>query len=99
MLKLCVTGEPSELYHFMNDLKTQPRYNVRLVSNVHDQEDDQETKVLVNVDLIPEISKPLTVKLESANGQELVINLLDGMVVELDEGVTYISGKVFDVFG
>lgn len=99
MLKLCVTGEPSELYHFMNDLKTQPRYNVKLATKEPDKENDHESKVLVNVDLIPEVSKPLTVKLQTESGQELVINLLDGMVVELDEGVTYISGKVFDIFG
>ncbi len=99
MLKLCVTGEPSEFYHFMNDLKTRPRYNVKMATKEQCEENNPESRVLVNVDFIPEVSKPLTVKLEAANGQELVINLLDAMVIELDEGVTYISGKVFDIFG
>ncbi|MBA4494608.1 hypothetical protein ACFO25_12780 [Paenactinomyces guangxiensis] len=98
MLKLCVVGNPNELDHFMNDFKSQPQYDVNQESKEYDICNQEELRVMANVDFKPKVRKSMTVKLQTKEGKELEISLLDGIVVQLDDSVTYVSGRVFDIF-
>lgn len=97
MLKMCVTGDPTVMYHFMKDFESQPQYGVKLDAKEYDPEANR-WRFTLDVDYKPKVRKPVQVKLVTLSGKEIELNLLDGVVVELDEGVTYVSGKVFDVF-
>ncbi|MBA4494008.1 hypothetical protein ACFO25_11355 [Paenactinomyces guangxiensis] len=99
MLKLQLSGDPKEIYHFMNDLQSQPQYGVQLESKRYLLPGFTEKEITAYVNYVPKEQKPLTVTLKTQEGKEVQINLLDGVAVELDRGITYISGKVFDIFG
>ena len=44
------------------------------------------------------VRQPLYVYMKDKKGTEIQLELYDGLVVEMGEGITYISGKVYDVF-
>ncbi|MBA4496396.1 hypothetical protein ACFO25_00610 [Paenactinomyces guangxiensis] len=99
MLKVSVKGDPHEIYHFMNDLQSQPQYGVQLEAKRYLLPGFNEKEITAYVNYVPKERKPMTVTLKTLEGKEVQINLLDGVAVELDQGITYISGKVFDIFG
>ncbi|MBA4496508.1 hypothetical protein ACFO25_03995 [Paenactinomyces guangxiensis] len=83
----------------MNDLQSQPQYGVQLESKRCLLPGFQEKEITAYVNYVPKERKPMTVTLKTPEGKDVQINLLDGVTVELDQGITYISGKVFDIFG
>ncbi len=97
MIKLSLIGNPKECYHFLNDLKSQRQYQVELESKEYDAVSYQ--KILLNIDVKPKERKPLMVRLNTETGEQIVLNLIDGVVMQLEEGITYVTGKVFDVLG
>lgn len=94
-MKLSLIGNPKECYHFLNDLKSQRQYQVELESKEYDASSYQ--KIMLKVDMKSKDRKPLMVRLNTESGEQIVLNLLDGVVMQLEEGITYVTGKVFDV--
>lgn len=96
MFKLYASGDSDQLSIFLTDLKSNPRYDVALEAKEHYDKEQSRGKMVMNVDV--KSVAITTVILETKNGIDVEINLLHGVIVELDDGITNISGKVFDVF-
>ncbi|SEN33768.1 hypothetical protein [Lihuaxuella thermophila] len=97
MLKMCVVGNPFELYRFINDLKSQPQYEVKIDSKGYISPVFKEKENVVKMNFVPEVCKPLTVNLETEKEEEVKIHFWDSIMVEMQPGVTWISGKVFEI--
>jgi hypothetical protein len=91
VLKLSLSGNPGECYHFLNDLKSQRQYQVELESKEYDASSYQITRVRLKIDVKPKERKPQVVRLNTETGEQIVLNLLDGVVMQLEEGITYVT--------
>lgn len=98
MLKLRVMGDPGEVSQFINDFKSQPQYEIYAESKRYDISNNNEAIIFANFGFTPQERKSITLKLLTADHQEIEMNLLDGQVVEMDGGITFIRGKVYDIF-
>lgn len=98
MLKLRVMGKADLLNHFMSDFKSQPQYQIKLESKSFSCPPNNEGMVLASFEFKPRHRRALTVTLYTTDHKELELNLLDGKAIEMDQGITYINGKVFDIF-
>jgi len=99
MLKVTVSGKAQELHPFIHDLTQQPQYAVELCSTETAENLQQEISVQALLQFHPLHRKPLFVQLHAENGENIVIHFLDSTHVQLNPSVTYISGKVYDIFG
>jgi hypothetical protein len=98
MLKLIATGKPHELHPFIFDLTSQPQYKVKLESMSPGDHLGQETSVQMSVSFRPNSQTPVQVTLHTQDNQKIKIHFTDGFAVKLNETITYIGGKVVDVF-
>ncbi|TCS94671.1 DUF3970 family protein [Hazenella coriacea] len=98
MLKIRVMGKADLLNHFMSDFKSHPQYQIKLESKSYPCTPNNEGMVFANFEFKPRHRRSLTVTLFTTNNKELELNLLDGQAVEIDQGVTFINGKVLDIF-
>ncbi|MGX9707960.1 MULTISPECIES: hypothetical protein [Laceyella] len=48
---------------------------------------------------VPTHRNPLHITLITDTGEEIHIHFVDGHMVKMDETITFISGKVYDIFG
>jgi hypothetical protein len=99
MLTLLITGKPAELHPFLFDLTTQPQYHVQLQSVEQSPSPVQEAKVEARIHFAPTHRKPLHITLITDTDEQIHIHFVDGRAVKMDETFTFISGKVFDIFG
>jgi hypothetical protein len=99
MLKLLISGKPSELHPFLFDLATQPQYHMQLHTIEQSPSPTGEAKVEAQLQFVPTHRNPLQITLITNTGEEIHIHFVDGHMVKMDETITFISGKVYDIFG
>lgn len=99
MLRLTITGKALDLHPFVYDLSKQPQYDVEICSTELTENLQQEVSVQARLKFQPHDRKPLYVQLHTKNDQNIIIYFLDSSHVQVSPSVTYISGKVYDVFG
>lgn len=97
MFKVYASGDSDQLNIFLSDLKSNPRYNVALETKEHYDINHKRGKMVMSVDI--QTVTPMSVVLNTENGEQVTIDLLKSIVVKFDNDITYISGKVFDIFG
>lgn len=101
MLTLRVSGKKDQLQAFMKHFSTQPYYKIML--DEHCGTATMEDEMTANFEFLvpklkPSIRKTTKVTLSTTEGKQIVIDLLDGQIVQVDEKVTCIYGKNFDIF-
>jgi hypothetical protein len=101
LLRLRVDGKCESVNHFMQDLKAQPQYQLHSVSGLteEDHRNNNDVTVICYLDDHPARRKVSHLNLMTSGGKEVKIELLDCQIVDMGNGVTYIRGKVFDIFG
>ncbi|SEN26546.1 hypothetical protein [Lihuaxuella thermophila] len=101
MLRLRVDGKCESVNHFMQDLKAQPQYQLLSESRLteEDHRNNADVTVICYLDDKPTQRKVCNLSLSTSSGREVKIEMLDCQIVEMGDGVTYIRGKVFDIFG
>lgn len=93
MLKLEVSGAKRKVESFIDSLRSNPQYNISSISKKNDTYD-----VTCQLEYNPFHKRVSTVDIVGTNGETVKIDLLDCMIVEVEEGITYISGKSYDIF-
>lgn len=96
MFKIYASGDSNQLNIFLDELKSNPRYNVALETKQYYDAEHKRGKVVLCVKIQP--LKPVTVSLRTKNGEQINIDFLNSTVIELDKGVYVISGKTVDIF-
>ncbi|TCS93487.1 hypothetical protein [Hazenella coriacea] len=93
MLTVTVTGKDDELQHFINELGAHFPFQTL-------QEEVLTEQGLVQTTIQLELHRKVCtqVKLALAGGPEVVMDLLDCKVVTLEDGVTLIHGRNYDIF-
>jgi hypothetical protein len=101
MLTLRVSGERDQLQAFMKHFSTQPYYKIMLDEHIgtatKEEEMTTQFEFLVTKQK-PSFRKSVSVTLSTVEGKDIVIDLLDGQVVQVDDNVTCVFGKNFDIF-
>jgi hypothetical protein len=101
MLTLRVSGKKDQLQAFMKHFSAQPYYKIMLDEQLRTVSVEEEMTTqfeFISSLLKPRIRKSLTVTLSTTTGEEINIDLLDGQVIQVDDDVTCIYGKNYDIF-
>jgi hypothetical protein len=99
MLQLSVTGNAHEIHQFMNHFKLQPHYKIQPNSERYINQDDEQVQVQATFQFRPKERKSMLVQIITSSGSKIEFTLLDGKIIEMENGVTYIHGKYYDIFG
>lgn len=97
MFKLYASGDLDHLNYFLQELKSNPRFDVALeTKECYDTEHGgNRGKIVVSIEI--KWVDITTVILETENGVDVKIPLMYATVLELN-GFTSISGVAFDIF-
>lgn len=99
MIKLTITGKAIDLHPFIHDLLKQPQYNVEISPTECTKNLQEEISVQARLKFHPPGRKPLYVQLHTKDDKDISIYFLDCAHIQLSPTITYISGKVYDIFG
>lgn len=99
MLKLLVQGELDELQRFLLQFRMHPQYIIHPDSIRVDSQDEYDASLFAHFDFKPEARKNLTIQMHTEKGIIVNLSLMDGQVTKFGNGITYLSGKVYDIFG
>jgi len=95
MLRLHIEGEEQQVQPFLFDLKQHP--NMDLIEK-EVAEAKEEVKVKCMVKHEPN-RRMKVVALNTVDGKLLQIPVMDAILVKLEEKITLIAGRSFDIFG
>lgn len=93
LLTVTVTGKDDELEHFLKELGTHFPFETIQQEVFPEKELAQTT---VQIELHRKVCTQVTLTLEE--GPEIVMDLLDCKIVTLDDGITIVHGKNYDIF-
>jgi hypothetical protein len=99
MLQISVTGNAHEIQRFMNHFKLQPHYKILPDSERYINLEDEKIQVLAAFQFRPKERKSMLVQITTSSGSKVEFTLLDGKIIEMENGVTYVHGKYYDIFG
>jgi hypothetical protein len=101
-LKLIVEGCKDKVRDFVDFLKISPHWRLYSGSKLSLGKEEMRIDYYFDKRLQNNLSltdKPISkLTLHSKDGKKIEITLLDAQVVEIEEGITYIYGKNYDVY-
>ncbi|RAL25941.1 hypothetical protein [Thermoflavimicrobium daqui] len=97
MIKMQVLGDRNKVNLFMKDFKSLPQYHV-ITESIFNKFLDENVIGYTVFDLINPVCKPIVLQITTSNEKELLLDLRNAQVVKSDNGVTWIKGKVNDIY-